>query len=325
MGKVTAMSRFPFTHFPRGWFTVAWSSELGPGEVKPLRYFGKDLVLFRTQSGEPKVLDAHCPHLGAHLGYGGKVDGESIICPFHAWRFNGQGQCIEIPYAKRIPPRAQIPCWPLVEKNGVIMVWHDPVGKTEPAFEVPDVPFMARDDWFREEAHAEWKIKSHLQELVENAVDQSHFLCVHSLPAAEVFGMETRGHELRMHGRFTMEQGKEPSQLAWNFHGVSFGYVHTKNPGGIENCQLLMYTPIDEELVHVRFTTIVKYVKSDELSRRILHATNDETVRLFNQDIDIWEAKLYRPNPQLAQGDGDFMKYRRWAAQFYRSEQQAAE
>ena len=50
------MSRFPFTHFPKGWFTVAWSSELAAGDVRPLRYFGKDLVLFRTESGEARVL-----------------------------------------------------------------------------------------------------------------------------------------------------------------------------------------------------------------------------------------------------------------------------
>jgi 3-ketosteroid 9alpha-monooxygenase subunit A len=315
------MARFPFTYFPRGWFTVGWSGELSAGAVKPLRYFGKDLVLFRTESGEARVLDAHCPHLGAHLGHGGKVQGESIVCPFHAWKYDGAtGQCIEIPYAKRIPPRAQVACWPLVEKNGVIMVWHDPAGKTAPEFEVPEVPFKTNESWFAEEAHAEWKIHSHLQELVENAVDQSHFLSVHSLPAAEVFDMQTDGPDMHMHGRFTMEAGKEAARLEWKFRGVSFGYVHTINPGGIENCQLLMYTPIDEELVHVRFTTIVKRVKNDELSRRILNATNDETVRLFNQDIDIWEAKTYRPQPQLAQGDGDFMKYRRWAAQFYRSE-----
>ena len=319
------MSRFPFTYFPKGWFTVAWSKDLESGVAKPLRYFGKDLVLFRTDSGAAKVLDAHCPHLGAHLGYGGKVQGESIVCPFHAWRYDANGKCIEIPYASKIPPRAQVACWPLVEKNGVIMVWHDPRGASTPEWEVPDVPFMARDDWFPEQAYAEWTIHSHLQELVENAVDQSHFLCVHSLPEAQVFDMSTEGHHMHMNGRFVMERDKEAAKLEWHFHGVSFGYVHTINPGGIENCQLLMYTPIDEDLVHVRFTTVVKRVKNDDVSRRVLNATNNETIRLFNQDIAIWEAKLYRPQPQLAQGDGDFMKYRRWAAQFYRTQSDAAE
>ena len=48
------------TGFPRGWFVVAWSNELTGDEVKPLRYFGQDLVLFRNNQGEPAILDAYC-------------------------------------------------------------------------------------------------------------------------------------------------------------------------------------------------------------------------------------------------------------------------
>jgi 3-ketosteroid 9alpha-monooxygenase subunit A len=57
--------------FPRGWFVVAFSEDLEPGQVRPARYFDRDLVIWRTGEGEARVFDAHCPHLGAHLGYGG--------------------------------------------------------------------------------------------------------------------------------------------------------------------------------------------------------------------------------------------------------------
>ena len=53
---------------PNGWFQIAASDEIKPGEVKPLKYFGKDLVIWRSEDGELSVLDAFCPHLGAHLG-----------------------------------------------------------------------------------------------------------------------------------------------------------------------------------------------------------------------------------------------------------------
>jgi phenylpropionate dioxygenase-like ring-hydroxylating dioxygenase large terminal subunit len=65
--------RFPFSSCPEGWFRVAWSRALSPGKVLPLRWFGLDLVLFRGTSGRAYLLDAHCPHLGAHLGRGGSV------------------------------------------------------------------------------------------------------------------------------------------------------------------------------------------------------------------------------------------------------------
>src|SRR5437660_599117 len=65
-------SRFPMPPFPSGWFRVATSADVSRGAVKPLRYFGKDLVVSRGEDGKAHVLDAHCPHMGAHLGYGGK-------------------------------------------------------------------------------------------------------------------------------------------------------------------------------------------------------------------------------------------------------------
>ena len=108
--------------YPRGWFVVAFTDELPAGEVRPLKYFGQHLVLFRTEGGEAKVLDAYCPHLGAHLGQGGVVEGETLRCPFHAWRFDGSGQCTEIPYATKIPPKAKVPCWSVREVNGMVHV-----------------------------------------------------------------------------------------------------------------------------------------------------------------------------------------------------------
>ena len=91
---------------PNGWFAVAVASEIPPGRVEIVRYFDTELVVFRTESGEVAVFDAYCPHLGAHLGHGGKVDGERLRCPFHGWGFGTSGACEDIPYAKRIPPNA---------------------------------------------------------------------------------------------------------------------------------------------------------------------------------------------------------------------------
>jgi phenylpropionate dioxygenase-like ring-hydroxylating dioxygenase large terminal subunit len=68
------------TKIPFGWYFVAYSDELDVGDVKSLHYFGRDLVLFRNESGQAGVLDAYCPHMGAHLGEGGVVDGDSLRC-----------------------------------------------------------------------------------------------------------------------------------------------------------------------------------------------------------------------------------------------------
>src|SRR5215469_5811020 len=51
--------RFPFP-VPNGWFIVAASADLAPGDVRPLYYFGRELVLFRGMDGAPHLLNAHC-------------------------------------------------------------------------------------------------------------------------------------------------------------------------------------------------------------------------------------------------------------------------
>ena len=94
--------------FARGWHIVALSQELAKGDVKALHYFNEDLVLFRGDSGEAVILDAYCPHLGAHLaGTGSRVVGDTIRCPFHGWQFDCSGSCTAIPYANKIPDRAR--------------------------------------------------------------------------------------------------------------------------------------------------------------------------------------------------------------------------
>ena len=84
---------------PTGWFQVAWSADLEVGDVKPLHYFGEDLVAFRDLNGAVRVLDAHCRHLGADLSHGGCVVEGGIQCPFHGWVWSGaDGRNVRIPY-----------------------------------------------------------------------------------------------------------------------------------------------------------------------------------------------------------------------------------
>ena len=91
---------------PFGWFRMTESRDLAAGEVKTVQYLGQEFVVFRSMDGQASVMDPYCPHLGAHLGYGGTVEGNDIRCPFHHWKFDGSEQCVEVPYARRIPARA---------------------------------------------------------------------------------------------------------------------------------------------------------------------------------------------------------------------------
>jgi phenylpropionate dioxygenase-like ring-hydroxylating dioxygenase large terminal subunit len=91
------MSRCPMPRHRTGWFQVAHPSELEPGTARPPKHFGHELVLYRGALGEPVLLDPHCPHMGAHLGHGGRVRDGCVACPFHGWRVDGGGACVDPP------------------------------------------------------------------------------------------------------------------------------------------------------------------------------------------------------------------------------------
>ena len=73
--------------FSIGWYAIALACEVKSGTTLKRTFGGKDVVIFRTESGKVAILDAYCRHMGAHLGHGGKVKGENIECPFHGFCF----------------------------------------------------------------------------------------------------------------------------------------------------------------------------------------------------------------------------------------------
>ena len=94
-----------------------------------MQAFGTKLVVFvrRRRRRELHVLDAYCRHMGGDLTMG-TIKGNQVACPFHDWRWGGDGRCAQIPYARRVPPAAQDPVLAHLERNGQLFVWHDPEG-----------------------------------------------------------------------------------------------------------------------------------------------------------------------------------------------------
>ena len=47
-------------------------------------------------------------HLGTHLGHGGRVEGNTLVCPYHEWAFDASGKNQCIPYCKRGGPKGMV-------------------------------------------------------------------------------------------------------------------------------------------------------------------------------------------------------------------------
>jgi nitrite reductase/ring-hydroxylating ferredoxin subunit len=307
--------RFDVPPFPNGWFQVAYSDELEAGGVMPLHYFGRDLVLFRGDDGAPRVLDAFCPHLGAHLGYGGRVEDNTIRCPFHAWRFDGGGRCIEVPYATKIPPLAKLDAWQVCEANGLIMVWHH-MERRDPLWEVPRLPEYGDSHW-TDYTRRRWKVRTHNQEMAENAVDSAHFKYVHGTPEQPRTRAEIDGHIMRVRSpvNYVTPQGTVEGGIASDSHG--FGFGTTRFTGIVETLLVNSVTPIDGEYVDVRFSFTVKKHENQKITENVGNAFIKEIERQLGQDIPIWENKVMKVPPVLCDGDGPIGLFRRWSKQFY--------
>ena len=300
--------------FPRGWFVVAWSSELPASGVRPLHYFDRHMVLFRTEGGVASVIDAHCPHLGAHLGYGGKVQGNAIVCPFHAWRFDGQGKCTGIPYSERIPNRAQLAPWPVVERNGAIFAWHDAEGRP-PTWQVPTIEGYGTDAW------TPWyenylQVKSHPREIIENVADKQHFPTVHGTQV-ETFENHYDRHmatQQTVGSANPIKGGKDHFDIVATYHGPAFQISDMK--GVLHSSLLLAHTPITANLLDLRFAVSLERrgAKTEQFAQFYV----DNLTLGFHQDIAIWEHKVFREVPRLADNDGPVGRLRQWYRQFYR-------
>lgn len=304
-----------FPGFPRGWFVIQFSDELGAGDVKPLRYFGKDMVLFRTEEGVARILDAYCPHMGAHLGHGGKVEGETIRCPFHAWSFDGAGQCTRVPYASKIPAKAKMRVWDVVEKNGMIYVWHDQDG-LGPDWVVPDLEAYGTDR-FLPWNHSMLEIKTHPREIIENLVDTGHFMPVHGTDA-RAFRNEFHGHVGVQYNEgvaYPLGGGADPYTLTATYYGP--GYMVTHMKGVMESVLINAHTPIEPGRLHLRFAVSLRHDGRIEKTAAFVDQYIDNLRRGYLQDVAIWENKVFRERPILCDGDGDIGAVRRWYRQFY--------
>ena len=313
-------SRYRFTYYPRSWYRVAHSSDVPRGGLLSVHYFGRDLVVFRGDDGVAHVLDAYCPHLGAHLGVGGVVKGSAVVCPFHGWTFDGDGACIEIPYCDKIPTRAKMDSWLVSEVNGMIFVWFDQAGG-EPSFEIPAQGDKERSHW-RYSTTLSWRFRSHVQEVVENGVDFAHFNRLHKfldVPAPSELHFDGEYFRVQFDTRRRLMGVETLSHMQAEFHGMGY-YVTPVTAGKVQINTFMSATPVDEDLVEVKLDVMFpaafswwRKPLSPLVKRVVIKGIKDE----FERDIRVWERKVYRETPGLCQDDGPIMKVRKWCEQFY--------
>jgi len=316
-----AQSRFPFPSYPSGWFCVALSDEISATAPTILKYFGRELVAYRGESGAAYVMDAYCAHLGAHLGHGGVVEGEALRCPFHGWRFGGDGRCTHIPYSDRVPPKARIEAFEVLEQNGAIHVFYDPRGREPWA-----LPALEEEGWTKGRTIRWDALRTHPQEVFENTLDTAHIGPVHGGLDTRLTEPPTRDGprmiasiEFQAPGDVVGMPGEiNDVHLHVTMNGLGCTHVrtHVRNVD-VHARQQIFATPIDEHTCDLRGIVQVRATDDPEFTEELERTFYEAFCTDFAKDFPIWENKAYLERPGLAKGDGPIGTYRKWCRQFY--------
>jgi 3-ketosteroid 9alpha-monooxygenase subunit A len=321
----------PRTRFARGWHCLGLADTYRDGKPHAVEAFGTKLVVFATEDGTLNVLDAYCRHMGGDLSQG-TVKGEAIACPFHDWRWAGNGRCVGIPYAKRIPLRARTRSWLTLERNRQLFVWHDPQGNPPPEdIVIPETHGASGPEW------SDWTWDtvridgSNCREIIDNMVDMAHFFYIHfAFPTyfKNVFEGHVATQYLHSRGRPDVAAGSSYSaedvtlKSEASYYGPSYmindlwqDYHGTTIETVLINC----HYPVSADSFVLQWGVSVKKLpgldkeKADKVAGKLAKSFGVG----FLQDVEIWRNKTRIDNPLLCEEDGPVYQLRRWYEQFY--------
>jgi phenylpropionate dioxygenase-like ring-hydroxylating dioxygenase large terminal subunit len=329
------MQGWPYSDFATGWYVIGYSSEIRPGEVKPARWFGQDLVVFRTESGALSALDAYCPHMGAHLGqpgeFGGRVCGEALQCPWHGWQWDTTGANVSIPYRPEGPIKARADRKHVRETDGIVVMWYDHAGEA-PTYEWDGLPYIGDPaDYYPIDTTVDGPHLAKPQFPFENSADPHHFQYVHGSGVdAEFDDYVVDGPRCTNTMRLVFGAGKEASWLTPNgpvngyvdnfFWGASLGVARFRIDD-LVCIHLPVLTPVDAD--HCIFFSTVTATKEPGALDDEPHGRSGRFMKAqhwqIRNDFHIWQHMKYRVRP-IFTGDAEQSRYafiRRHFDQFY--------
>jgi 3-ketosteroid 9alpha-monooxygenase subunit A len=318
----------PPARFARGWHCLGLIRDFGDGKPHAINAFGQKLVVFRGADGAISVLDAYCRHMGGDLSQG-EVKGNEIACPFHDWRWGGDGRCKQVPYSRRTPKLARTAAWTTLQQDGMLFVWNDPERKPPPPeVTIPLIEGATSDEW------SDWHwyttvVHSNCREIIDNVVDMAHFFYIHgSLPTyfKNIFEGHVATQYMNGAGRPDLASPEGTTMLGTtsvaSYYGPSFmidDLTYHYERGDAQSILINCHYPIDSNSFVLQYGIIVK--KSDNLpgdqALQTAISLGDFVKLGFEQDVQIWRHKARIDNPLLVEEDGPVYQLRRWYQQFY--------
>jgi phthalate 4,5-dioxygenase oxygenase subunit len=164
--------------FRNYWLPALLADELPENECPPVRVklLSERLLAFRDTQGRYGLIDEFCAHRGVSLWFGRNED-NGLRCPYHGWKYDHTGQCIEVPSEPAesgFCQKIKLKSYPLVERGGVLWTYMGPPDQQPPLPEwefatVPaDQSFMSK-----RVQESNWLLA------MEGGIDSSHVSFLH--------------------------------------------------------------------------------------------------------------------------------------------------
>ncbi|WP_309224108.1 MULTISPECIES: Rieske 2Fe-2S domain-containing protein [unclassified Mycobacteroides] len=319
------------TRFARGWHCLGLADTFRDGKPHAVNVFGTKLVVWSDSTGALRVLDAYCRHMGADLSQGSVKD-DAIACPFHDWRWNGDGRCKLVPYAKRTPKLARTRAWTTVEENLQLFVWHDPEGNPPPPeLAIPHIDGIGTEAW------SDWTWDSiliegsHCREIVDNNVDMAHFFYIHHAYPV-YFKNVIEGHvatqflhskarpDVLSSSNYSIDDAMLRSEASYFGPSYMINYLHNDfGENTVEVVLINCHYPVTHDSFVLQWGVSVQRIPglpADKSAK--LAATFAKSFSVgFLEDVEVWKNKTRIDNPLLTLEDGPVYQHRRWYEQFY--------
>jgi cholesterol 7-dehydrogenase len=333
--------------YPNGWFQLCRSDDVPKGEAIAASACNQEFCVFRDGAGVAAVLHAFCPHLGTHLGHGGKVVGGNVVCPHHSWAFDGSGKCANIPYCPKDPTeRTNTKAFPSRERCGFIFVWLH-ADDEQPDYELTLLDEIEEKNmtYVMQVPVENWQM--HNMEPSLNSADPYHFNTVHSWLGAKdgkrslLWVRHECKTRLDMLGH-TRENG-EPLDKTWivldekvvdmRLFGIiplpKFFNAHYSSGAAFQGPQVSVFR-IDSPFLGAMRLVFGFTPEAPFEQRCVCHVFKTPgfpgfLARIFgrlamatiNQDRKVWEHKINVAPKNVVAGDGPFAAYGMWLRRFY--------
>lgn len=243
-------------------FNPALDPRMAQRPLKAVRVLGQDLVLFKDANGTWGLLDRDCPHRGADLSFG-RHEGDGLRCPFHGWKFDAAGRCLDTPAepaGSKLCERVKQRSYPVLEKSGILFGWFGEEGAVSGAGPASSPPPFPQFDCFAAPSthtfafkglwHANWL------QCFEVGIDPAHPSFLHRFlndQALEAIGDNAAGKQFRSASAGDAQGERWPmTRIMREFHQPEISFE--PQPWGL---QLTALRPMTDELTHVRITQAI--------------------------------------------------------------------